>query len=798
MTGILKKALAGIRFIGVRGVWNSIRYALVRDWLEWRFRTPQPSEGWADPGPLEAYVSWEGGGRWYFTNTVLEIGFLTPDLVRCEWSGGAVPLPYALAGTEWPPVKTQLHQTAEGSLLQSEALAVLVYDDGRLSFRDAAGRVLREEEPPKREAGRWVHRARLRPEERLYGLGERAAPLNLRGGVYRMWNTDPGGSYQRGDDPLYLCIPVYLGLHREGSYLVFYENPSDATFDLGATDVHTAGVRLLGGALRTYFIPGPPAHALSRYTELTGRPPLPPRWALGYHQSRWGYRTAEQARAVADGFLQHDLPLQAIHLDLDYMDGCRVFTVDQERFPDLPGLAREFAARGIRLVTIIDAGVKCDPEYDVFREGLAGRHFCRSPNGKLLRAPVWPGMCAFPDFTNAETRAWWGQYYARLLDAGVAGYWHDMNEPAAFAAWGEPTLPRVTSHHLEGRGGDHHEAHNLYALLEVRSAYEGLRAQRPERRPFIISRAGWAGLQRYSWSWTADTESTWDGLRQTIATVLGLGLSGVAYTGSDIGGFSGAPSAELYLRWLQMAAFMPFFRTHSALDTPRREPWVFGEPYLGIVREFLHLRQRLVPYLYTLCWEAAQTGAPLVRPLFWSDQEEEALWDVEEVFLLGDDLLVAPVLEPGATAREVTLPGGGWYSFWDDECLQGPGHVECAAPLTRIPVLVRAGGVLPVAEGDRLILHLYAPLSGAGGGQLYGDAGDGYGPWRLDRFTMQGDADALAVEWETEGDFPLPYSAVEVCLHGITARQVHVDGQPLPVPGQRFAVGVFRHLRVMA
>jgi alpha-glucosidase len=794
--GFLKGPLTDIRFIGISGVWNSLRYALVRDWLEWRFHTPEPSGGWPDPGSLQEVKPFDGGAVWRFARTELEITFLAPDLVRCEWAGGPPPLPYALARTEWPSVNTKLEQTPDGWLLYTHELVVLVRPNGSLSFSDAVGRVLREEQPPACEGDGWVHRATLRPEERLYGLGERAASLNLRGGAYRMWNSDPGGSYQRGDDPLYVCIPVYLGLHHDGGYLVFYENPFDATFDLGAADSSVAEARFTGGALRMYFVAGPPSRALGRYTQLTGRPPLPPQWALGYHQSRWGYGSAEDVEAVADGFRQHDLPLQAIHLDIDYMDGFRLFTVDRKRFPDLVGLAEDLAAQGIRLVTILDTGVKWDPDYDVSREGLAGRHFCTKPDGKPMRAPVWPGTCVFPDFTSVETRAWWGEYYARLLDSGIAGFWHDMNEPAAFSKWGDRTLPRVTRHDLEGRGGDHREAHNLYALLEARAAYESLRAQRPERRPFIFSRAGWAGLQRYSWNWTGDTASTWENLRQTVPSVLGLGLSGAINTGPDIGGFSGAPSAELYLRWFQMAAFLPFFRTHSAQDTPRREPWEFGEPYLSNVRELLRLRERLLPYLYTLCWQAYQTGAPMVRPLFWSDTSDESLWDVDDAFLLGDDLLVAPALEPGATAREIVLPGRYWYSFWDDECLQGWGRVECSAPLERIPLLARAGSIIPLAEGERLVLHVYAPLSGAGCGQLYSDAGDGYGPWRLDRFAMQHGADGLAVEWQTEGDFPMPYAAVEVSLHGTTAQQVFVDGRQLTEPRQQFAVGMFRQLRI--
>jgi alpha-glucosidase len=794
----LEKARQAIRFIGFAGVWNALRYSVTRDRLERRFPRPESSVEWTKPGSLQSVEHTESGARWFFEQTELEITFLAPDLVRCEWAGGDLSQPYALAGVEWRPVATHLHNGCDGWRLESDHLTVLVQVDGSISFYDKKARALREEYPPERRNGTWIHRAALRPEERIYGLGERASSLNLRGGVYRQWNRDPASTYHSGDDPLYLCIPVYLGLHQSGSYIYFHENPMDATFDVGATDPSTLVGRFTGGSLLSYLCAGSPAHALARYTELTGRPSLPPRWVLGYHQSRWGYRTEEDVRAVVEGFRQHELPLCAVHLDLDYMDGRRVFTVDRTRFPDLAKLSRELSMHGIHLVAIINPGVKWDPEYDVFQEGLAGGHFCTMPDGKPLRAPVWPGMCAFPDFTSAVTRAWWGRYYAGMHQAGIRGYWHDMNEPATFAAWGEMTLPRATSHHLEGRQGDHREAHNTYGLLQVRAAYEALRQQQPDQRPFIISRSGWAGLQRYAWSWTGDTVSTWEGLRQTIATVLGLGLSGMAYTGPDIGGFSGAPSAELFLRWFQMAAFMPFFRNHSALDAPRREPWVFGEPYLSILRKFLCLREQLVPYLYTLCWEAAQTGVPLVRPLFWLDESDMGLWDVDDAFLVGDDILLAPALEPNAGAREVVLPKGQWYSYWDDERLEGPGRAECAVTLERIPVLVRAGSVLPLAQDGRLVLHLYADPTGSGGGQIYSDAGDGYGPWRLDRFTVRRSADGITVDWQTQGEYPLPYTAVEVCLHGITAKQVRVDGDPLATSGQQFAVGVFRQLRFEA
>ena len=245
-----------------------------------------------------------------------------------------------------------------------------------------------------------------------------------------------------------------------------------------------------------------------------------------------------------------------------------------------------------------------------------------------------------------------------------------------------------------------------------------------------------------------------------------------------------------------MATFMPLFRNHSALNTPRREPWTFGEPYFSILREFLRLREQLIPYMYTLCQEAAQTGAPLIRPIFWSDDSDVSLWDADNAFLLGNDLLVAPVLRPDVTTREIVLPKGYWYSFWDDTTVQGPGRIECATPLTHIPVLVRAGSLLPLADEDRLVLNIFVPSSGSGAGRLYSDAGDGYGTWRLDHFTMKHDTDGIMVNWQTDGEFPLPYATVEVCLHGVIAKQAYVDGETLVTSGRQFKVGKFQQLHI--
>jgi alpha-glucosidase len=769
-------------------------YSRNRDRIERDFPPPQPEHTFDKPGKLLKAEPTVKGARFYFEQAELQVSFLTSDLVRIEWFPGLPPIPYAISKQDWQDVETVLEQTAQGWTVSSKnlgdrtstAIKLIVGVDGSVKFYDARGRTLREELPPQKPGEGWTHRVQLRQEEHIYGLGERAAPLNLREArevtekgevteqikTFRMWNYDAAGMYGPGADPMYICIPVYLGLHSSGSYLIFYENSFEATFTF--EDVATATFE--GGALRYYVSVGSPAQLLERYTELTGRAPLPPRWALGYHQSRWGYRTEEAVRETVKEFKSYNLPLSAIHLDIDVQVGYRAFTIDAERFPKLPSFTRELAADGVRFITIINPGVKYSRQSQLFLEGQVLEAFCKLPNGKLVVGPVWPGWCVFPDFTNPKVRKWWSRQYEYLLDVGVAGFWHDMNEPAAFILWGDRSLPKVTQHFMEGRGGDHREAHNVYGLLQAQAGYKALCEYQPQQRPFIVSRAGWAGLQRYAWTWTGDIECTWVAMRQTVATVVGLGLSGIPYSGPDIGGFQGNPSAELYLRWFQMSTFLTFCRSHCSNNVEYRAPWTYGEPYLSIIREFLQLRYRVLPYLYTLAWEATQKGYPPVRPLFWADSEDSALWGVEDAFLLGDALLVCPIFGEGERSRQVILPKGRWYRFWDDGILEGQTQVTLDAPLEQIPLLVKAGSILPMTADEKLLLHLYPPVQGSSEGYVYNDAGDGYAEWRVDRFHMRRDENGLELTWEQQGDFAFPYKAAQVHLHGFKLQQAWVDG----------------------
>jgi alpha-glucosidase len=782
---VFKQISLTLRLIKLERFIGSLIYPWRRDRLERQFSQVQPLEIVEPSGNLKSAEATERGGNFRFEHLELEICFLSDRLVRVDWKPSVSPLPYGIARQEWETVEVSFKQLGDRYEVSTKALKILVADDGSLTYYDAEGRSQRVELPPQKHSQQfaqaqvsgWVHEAKLLAGERIYGLGERATTLNLRQAntTYRMWNRDAKGKYGRGTDPLYISIPLYYSLCENGNYAIFYENPYPADFSFE----ETAKAQFAGGALRFYFTTGSLPQLLESYSELTGRPCLPPRWALGYHHSRWGYQKEKALRETIEGFKTHDIPVSAMHLDIDCLDGFRAFTIDPDRFPHLPEIAQDLTKRGIRLVCIINPGIKARRGNKLYQEGREQDIFCKLPNGKPVIATAWSGECAFPDFTNPKARHWWGRQYEYLLDLGIVGFWHDMNEPAVFVLWGDPSLPpHLTQHYLEGRGGDHCEAHNVYGLLQAQAGYEALSAYQRSKRPFIISRAGWAGLQRYAWTWTGDVEVSWDAISLTIATVLNLGLSGIPYSGADIGGFKGDPGEELFLRWFQMSCFLPFCRTHSADNSKARVPWSFGDPTLSIIRDFLRLRYRLLPYFYTLAWEAHQKGYPLVRPLFWADSSP-GVEGVEDAFLLGEAFLIAAIVEAGATSRSLFLPKGEWYDFWNDVIVEGAKQVELAAPLEKIPLLVKAGTIVPMEVEDCLVLHLYPTREGRGEGCLYSDAGEGYEDWRCDCFEMQLQGEDLVLSWQQQGSYDFPYRGVKLEFHGLAIARAWVDDKEI-------------------
>ncbi|PAZ11084.1 glycosyl hydrolase [Streptomyces sp. SA15] len=733
------------------------------------------------PGPVREVEPGPGGGVVRFSRSELRIAVAANGAVFWGWDGAGPEPSYALAGRcPEPDPRAVLEPDKDGGWrVVAERVTVVVSRHGAVEVRTPGGVTLRRDLPPRwwEPAGggraRWMQRSEVAADARFFGLGGRASGPRLRDGTYRLWNTDPGRPFGPGEDPLYVTMPVQLVVADAATHLVFHDTSWDGTVTLregeeGAGSGHdragTSELRMDGGPLRCWLIVGTPARVLLAWASLTGAAALPPAWALGHHHARWGFGSEQEVRRIVSGYQERGLPLDAVHLDIDHYDAHQVFTVDQERFPKLPQLAEELRREGIRLVSIVDPAVKDAPGNAVFDGGMDEDVFVRDAAGRLVRGVVWPGDAVYPDFTHARVRRWWGRLYEERLAQGFSGFWHDMNEPTSFTAFGESTLPRSARHSLEGRDGDHREAHNVYGLCMAQAGYVGLRELAPQERPFVFSRSGWVGMQRYGGTWSGDVATGWPGLRASLSLVMGLGLCGVPYSGPDVGGFDGSPSPELYLRWLQLGAYLPLFRTHASLRAGRREPWEFGDEVLEHARVALVERRRLLPYFVTLAHLARRTGAPYVRPLWWTAPEDRALRDCEDAFLLGDCLLVAPVLDPGADRRAVQLPRGRWYDTVTEKVYEGPAQVLVDAPLSRIPVLVRAGAVVPV-RGDEggLELEVWAPALGrTGGGLVVPDAGDGWDEPEIERYVTRWDGRQVVVEREGEDGVSEPPHPVRV------------------------------------
>ncbi len=741
------------------------RYTLARPGA-----APQPA--FIDLGHVT--LTSRAGNRFTFTGTAsrARLTILAPDLARVDLlpeGHDEPPRSWAVAQPDdaWPAVPLEITETPESLTIRAPAMTIRVGlhpfrlafytpDGALLSMDDAeAGLGMARQDPGPTpyivQRGAWgarCHKA-LQPGEHFFGFGERTGPLDKRGSRFLLWNIDPHGPHGDQTWAMYSSIPFFLSLRDQQptlAYGLFLDSAALTEFDLGATHPErlTFGVGAGDGALTYYFFAGagpePLAAILARYTELTGRMPLPPRWALGNHQCRWCYFPDTWVRSLAREFRAHQMPCDALWLDIDYMDGYRDFTWHPQRFPDPQGLIEQLHAQGFHVVTILDPGVKQDPTYHVYQQGVRNGYFCTTPDGEVFHGPVWPGMAAFPDFSRPDVRQWWGQQHTALLDQGVDGIWNDMNEPTLsgrFAPdlnvpWGSTLAPQVQ----HGAGEEtlpHLAFHNAYGAMMSRATREALERLRPNERHFVLTRSAFAGTQRDAALWTGDNSSLWEHLRLALPMCLNIGLSGIAFVGVDVGGFWGSTNAELLTRWTQLGTLLPFCRNHSSANTRRQEPWAFGEPYESSIRRSLELRYRLLPYLTTLFHEAATTGTPIMRPLFWHHLSDQTTWEIDDQFLLGRDLLAAPVYQPGSNPRRLYLPPSEWAYFWSGERFHGPAWVEVRAPLDEIPLFVRAGAFLPLGPvmqhtaerpTDPLTLALSVPAANsAGASALYEDDG---------------------------------------------------------------------------
>ena len=624
--------------------------------------------------------------------------------------------------------------------------------------------------------------------EAFFGLGDKPTDLNLRGKRFVNWNTD-AYSFAWNQDPIYRSIPFYISLNEGISHGIFFDNTFKAHFDFGAEDHGKTSFWADGGELQYYYIHGPNMmDVVKRYHLLTGTHPMPPLWALGYHQCRWSYYPESKVMKVAKGFRENKIPCDGIYLDIDYMDGYRCFTWNRKYFPDPKKMIKELAADGFKTVVIIDPGIRVDDNYSVFKEGKAKRYFCRRSDDYFMEGHVWPGRCQFPDFTNSEVREWWGTLFDELVQIGVAGVWNDMNEPAVFGAG---TFPDDVRHQYDGYRGSHRKAHNIYGMQMVRATYEGMRKLMKNKRPFTITRAGYSGVQRFTSVWTGDNVASWEHLRLGNVQCQRLSMSGIPFCGTDIGGFSGEPDGELFTRWIQMGTFSPFMRAHSAGDTKEREPWSFGEPFTAINRKFIELRYKLIPYLYSTFWEHHRYGFPILRPVVMQEQDEINNQARQDEFTYGDKILVCPVMEPGQKSRRVYLPKGNWYYYWDNAMVEGGKEVEVKTPLETIPIFIKAGSVIPEypvmqyvgeKEIEEVKLNVYysdAPANSF----FFEDYGETFAYeqdiYSEKKFVVSGKTSSMTILQTMEGLYTPRYENYNFCIAGLpfTPTKIIADGK---------------------
>jgi alpha-glucosidase len=739
----------------------------------------------------------------------LRITALRDDIIRVRISPGALPEDASwavLAGPRSKSIDVKPIQDDASVGFRTAALDVRVERNPlRVVIRDLAGNIISADavgRPIQFALGGFSISKQMPGDEHYFGLGDKSGSFDRRSQAFTLWNTDVAP--QESIDPLYKSIPFFLAINGTRSYGIFLDNTWRTWFDFGkqARDAISFGAE--GGPLDYYVLYGPtPKQVVEGYAYLTGTPPLPPLWSLGFQQSRYSYTPESQLREIANRLRTDKIPSDVVYLDIDYQDRNRPFTVNSKTFPNFPGLVSDLRKQHFHLVNITDLHIAHVPDqgYAPYDTGHAGDHFVKKPDGSEFVGIVWPGPAVFPDFTRAQTREWWGSLYHQFVQDGVAGFWNDMNEPSVFDG-PDKTMPLNTVHRIEEPGfatrtATHAEIHNIVGLENARGTFEGLLKLRPDERPFVLTRATYAGGQRYGFTWTGDNSATWNHLRLATQMALNLGISGISFVGADIGGFNGSPSPALLTRWVELAAFSPLCRDHATKGSLPHEIWNNGPEQEAIRRRYIETRYRLLLYIYSLADESSRTGLPLMRPVFLEFPEVFATGfdHLDTEFLLGRSLLIAP--PPFAEMMDdyaVSFPKGDWYDFWTglkagasspppsivDVVNSGgkaPGPRVIHPPLDTMPVYVRGGSIVPIqpliqntdeTPSGPLQLQVYPGAQCSG--TLYLDDGHTFryqhGEYLRQTFTCESDANSMRLKFNArDGSYTPWWKFIEVVIY---------------------------------
>jgi alpha-glucosidase len=738
-------------------------------------------------------------------NVILRITVLRDSLLRFRYTTKG----YFNNDFSYAIDTNQSHGYNQLELVENEAFYIITTSkiickvakvDAKISITDLNGFVILEDEKGfhweecYEFGGNYVKMSKQSKEaECFYGLGDKATEFNLKGKRHENWATDQY-AYDRDKEPLYKVVPFYIGLHHQISYGVFFDNTFKSYFDFCHEKRNVTSFWADGGEMNYYFFYGPKmSEVIKTYTHLTGKPEMPPLWALGFHQCKWSYYPESRVKEVAAEFRKRQIPCDAIYLDIDYMDGFRCFTWNKEYFPNPKQMVSELTADGFKTIVIIDPGIKIDPEYNVYQEALNKDYFCKRADGPYMKGKVWPGECNFPDYTKPEVREWWAGLFKELIsDFGVKGVWNDMNEPAVMEV-PTKTFPLDVRHDYDGNPCSHRKAHNIYGTQMARATYEGVKKYSYPKRPFVITRSAYSGAQRYSSSWTGDNQATWEHLWLANMQMQRLAISGMSFSGSDIGGFAYQPTPELFARWVQLGVFHPFCRVHSSGDHGEQEPWSFGDEVAEVVKKFVEIRYQLLPYIYTMFYKYVNDGDPMLQPLVYYDQEDTQTHYRADEFLFGSQILVCPIQEANAKGRRLYLPKGNWYNFWNNKIEAGKHEFWIDVAFDEMPIFIKEGAIIPkypiqqyVGEKiiDQVTLDVYYKL-GKEKSLFYDDAHDGYdynkGRFALKTFRLNGKENELIIQCHTDGNFNSTYNYFLLNLIGLPfeIKALEVDNETI-------------------
>jgi alpha-glucosidase len=692
----------------------------------------------------------------------------------------------------------EVNDAKDSITLTTDSLKIVVHKDPlRIDYYNAQGQWLDGDAPALGVSwqGKEVTSYRqLTDDEKFIGLGEKTGPLNRREQSYVNWNSDVPG-YGINADPLYSTMPFFMGIHTNSLFGIFFDNSYKSFFNFGgSTDGTMYFFGAQGGAMNYYFFSASTVtDMLKDYTWLTGRMQMPPLWSLGYQQCRYSYMSQEQLLDVAHRMRQDSIPCDVMYCDIDYMRGYRVFTWNPITYPHPKAMTDTLKAMGMHLVTIIDPGVKIDSNgYEPYTTGMEHGYFARYPNGQPYTGSVWAGRSHFPDFTRSEVRKWWGENFKVLVNTGVTGFWNDMDEPSA---WGQD-IPPLIEFGLGDSTMTLKEARNVYGMQMARATFEGTKNLLDGNRPFVLTRAAYSGVQRYSAMWTGDNVPSDEHMLLAYRMINSMGMTGEAFDGVDIGGFIGNPTPDLMVRWMSLGVYTPMFRNHTAKGNTAHEPWAWGEWNEAMMRHSIQTRYRLLPYLYSCFYAAHETGIPINRSLAINYTHNDEVYDprFENQFLFGPSMLVAPVASTD-NAEQVYLPSGTWYRFGSDKKYDGDKVIWAGAPLNDLPVFIKGGAIIPMqnvieSTADKCNGIMYLNV-------WYGDSPNTFAYYEDDGTTYQYEQgkyylrdihfdpqNNVIILDPVKGDYTSKFDKVELILHGFPAgAHFTVNGQSVEANG---------------